>query len=128
MKLLLDTHPFLWSIWEPARFSAKASAVYFDPTNTRYLSYASVWEMTIKFQLGKMPFSSPPSDWIEKTCRNQAISLLPIVLEDILALEKLPLLHRDPFDRLLVAQASTQGMILMTKDQEILSYSVQTVW
>lgn len=128
MKLLLDTSAFIWVAWNPNRLSSPAQELFKDKKNFCYLSHVSIWEMMIKFQLGKMDFDLSPALWVEKTCTEQEINLLPSSLEAIFTLPTLPFIHKDPFDRMLVAQALAHDMTLLSNDQHITQYNVKTAW
>lgn len=106
MKLLLDTHTFIWWDSEPARLSPHALALCQDRQNVLLLSVVSVWEMQIKLQLGKLRLALPLKEIIETQQQTNSIEILPVTLAHVLALENLPAYHKDPFDRLLVAQAT----------------------
>jgi PIN domain nuclease of toxin-antitoxin system len=106
MKLLLDTHTFIWWDSEPARLSLHALALCQDRQNVLLLSVVSVWEMQIKLQLGKLRLALPLKEIIETQQQTNSIEILPVTLAHVLALENLPAYHKDPFDRLLVAQAA----------------------
>jgi len=106
MKLLLDTHTFIWWDSEPARLSLHALALCQDRQNVLLLSVVSVWEMQIKLQLGKLRLALPLKEIIETQQQTNSIEILPVTLAHVLALENLPAYHKDPFDRLLVAQAT----------------------
>jgi PIN domain nuclease of toxin-antitoxin system len=128
MKVLLDTHAFIWWYNEPAKLSLSASALFQNPAATLLLSVASVWEMQIKLQLGKLNFRVPLGDIIDAQLRTNAISVLPIALEHVLALQSLPPAHKDPFDRILVAQASVEGASLLSSDPIFSKYPVKILW
>jgi len=124
MRLLLDTHVFLWYITAdpklPATFRAAAQAT----ANEVYLSVASVWETVIKHQLGKLPLPAPPADYLPRRREEHGIASLPIDEGAMSYLASLPPLHRDPFDRLLVAQALQHGLTVATVDPNIAAYRV----
>jgi PIN domain nuclease of toxin-antitoxin system len=128
MKLLLDTHAFIWWDSEPARFSPRALAFCQDSENTLLLSVASTWEMQIKIQLGKLKLGLPLAELIENQQRINSLEILRIELENVLALDQLPSVHKDPFDRLLVAQASVEGASLLTNDPVMANYPVNVIW
>ena len=127
MKLLLDTHAFIWCDSEPAKLSLRAQELCQDPDNTLILSVASVWEMQIKLQLGKMQFKMPLPDMIRQQQEN-GVEVLPVHAEHVFALDSLPAHHKDPFDRLLVAQAIVEGAAIITTDPLILQYPVKVEW
>jgi len=128
MRLLLDTHAFIWMHASPGLLSATASAAITDTGNTLFLSVASVWEMQIKQQLRKLDLHAPLGDIIEEERVKNDFRILPIDVADILALGELPHHHRDPFDRLIIAQARRRGLHFVTNDPEISRYEVPTLW
>ncbi len=127
MRLLLDTHTFIWWDGEPGKLSPQALALCKDPTNTLVLSIASVWEMQIKIQLGKLSLRLPLRDVVAEQQVN-GMGLLPITLPHVLALEGLPHHHGDPFDRLLIAQAKAEGVSIISHDHKFTSYPVTVIW
>lgn len=128
MKLLLDTHAFIWWDSEPAKLSAQTLALCQDPENHLVLSVASVWEIQIKMQLGKLKLAVPLKDVIESQQQTNRIAVLPITLPHVLALETLPAHHKDPFDRLLIAQAIIEDATLVTADETFARYPVKVIW
>ena len=128
MKLLLDTHTFIWWDSEPARLSPQAMALCRNRENVLLLSVASVWEMQIKLQLGKLKFTLPLADLIAGQQRANNIEVLPVALTHVLALGKLPTHHKDPFDRLLIAQASVEEAVLVSGDPVFTKYPAQVIW
>lgn len=128
MKLLLDTHAFIWWSSEPEKLSKKVLATIEDDENELILSVASIWEMQIKVQLGKLEITDPLEDLIAIYQRGNDLQILPVYLNHVLALETLPAYHRDPFDRLLIAQASAEKLVIITKDQNFKEYPVQMFW
>src|SRR5437660_138346 len=105
MSLLLDTHIFLWYISGDPRLPAAFRGAIQDPANEVYLSAASVWEAVVKYGLGKLPLPAPPEEYLPRQRRRHGIGSLPVEEATFAHLAKLPLLHRDPFDRILIAQA-----------------------
>jgi PIN domain nuclease of toxin-antitoxin system len=128
VKILLDTHTFLWFIAGDERLDDYARQLIEEPTNERYLSVASVWEITIKSSLGRLTVPLPPSTLIREQIWANAIDLLAIKPEHFDTLYSLPYHHNDPFDRLIIAQAIQEGLLLVTKDQVFDAYSVQVAW
>lgn len=126
MKFLLDTPIFLWFISGDARLSPASKALIIDPGNAVYLSAASVWEVVIKHQLGKLPLPQPPAIYLPQQRQNHLISSLAIDETTLSFLPKLPALHRDPFDRILICQALQHGLTLVTVDTAITAYPVPT--
>lgn len=128
MKLLLDTHTFIWWDSEPAKLSQKALALCQEPANTLLLSVASIWEMQIKLQLGKLRLNLSLAEVIESQRQTNHIEVLPISLAHVLALESLPTHHKDPFDRLLIAQVNVEKAVLVSCDQIFAQYPVKLAW
>jgi PIN domain nuclease of toxin-antitoxin system len=128
MKLLLDTHTFIWWDSQRARLSSDALILCQNKSNGLFLSMASIWEMQIKIQLGKLKFSLPLEDVIKDQQKANNIQLLPIEFDHILRLEKLPLHHKDPFDRLLIAQAQVEDMTVISNDAWFMNYAVKLRW
>jgi PIN domain nuclease of toxin-antitoxin system len=128
MRLLLDTHAFIWWDSNPGMLSKRALKLCQDPTNEMLLSVASTWEMQIKLQLGKLTLSLPLRTIIESQREHNSLELLPVHLEHVLALDSLPNLHKDPFDRLLIAQANIEGAVLISQDAMFARYPVQVEW
>ena len=124
MRVLLDTHIFIWWNGDLDQLSATARALCEDKGNTLVLSLVSVWEMQIKNQLGKLTFNQPLPEIIHSQQRSNGLELLPITTEHIYALQNLPAHHRDPFDRLLVAQANVEQMPLVSADPALRQYEV----
>ena len=127
-RYLLDTHSFIWLAAGDDRLSDTCSDIYLDTANDFYLSMASLWEMAIKASLGKLSLGRPLSVLIETAKKTQGARILPIELEHVCEVEGLPFHHRDPFDRLLVAQAKIEGLPLMSCDAVFDLYGIQRVW
>jgi len=127
LKILLDTQIFLWAIIGDKRLSKVQSAAYLDQTNDLYLSVASIWEMLIKYELGKLPLPSPAADYILRQMETNRIAMLAIRAGHLVELEKLPPYHRDPFDRMLVAQARSEGMPILSADKVIRKYGTRVL-
>ena len=128
MNLLLDTHVFIWWTISPNRLSEKASELIANPQNILFLSLVSIWEMQIKTQLGKLSFDLPLADLITRQQEVNDLYLLPIELAHIYNLASLPNHHRDPFDRLLMAQALTENINLISIDKVFDKYPVDRIW
>lgn len=124
MKLLLDTHAALWWLGDGQRVGAAATRELNDPGNDVLLSAAVVWEVAIKRSLGKL---RAPSGFAA-ALRGAGATMLPVSIEHAAAVEHLPWHHRDPFDRLLVAQAEVEGAALVSRDAHLAEYGVQLVW
>ena len=121
MKLLLDTQLILWAAGYPKRLSAAARKLLLDPHNTLVFSAASLWEITVKNGLGREDFRVEPRV-LRRALLDNAYHELPITSEHAVSVQGLPPLHRDPFDRLLVAQAQCEGFTLVTADAQVARY------
>jgi PIN domain nuclease of toxin-antitoxin system len=128
MKILLDTHAFIWWTIDPDRLGPQAKRLCFDPTNRLVISVASVWEMQIKVMLGKLILNKPLRKMIDDQVQQNGLEILSVNLEHVLRLDALPSLHKDPFDRLLVALALAEGMDLISHDPAIAQYPVKVIW
>ena len=129
MKLLLDTHTFIWWYNEPQRLPAKVLLACQDVENSLMLSVASAWEMQIKVQLGKLRLAKPLPEIIRHQQDQNQLQVLPITLPVVYALDNLPLNnHRDPFDRLLIAQAQVDNLLLVSNDSQFGQYAVSLFW
>ena len=122
MKILLDTHVFLWFIQNDNRLSAKWRTEIEAPDNQVFFSVASVWDCVIKYQIGKLNFPESPEVYLPKKRKQHLINSLVIDEGSIAYLTNLPLLHKDPFDRLLICQSLQHNLLIMTSDNAILSY------
>ena len=127
MRLLLDTHVFLWFITGDSRLSSTLAATIRDPGNEVYLSTVSVWECIVKHQLGKLPLPEAPDSYLHKQRERHLIMTLPFDERSAAELAKLPRLHADPFDRMLICQATCHGMVLATVDPAIRAYPLATL-
>lgn len=128
MRILLDTCTFLWVITDAPDLSTRARELYLEANNTVYLSSVSAWEIVLKNQIGKLPLPHPPGQFIGPYRQRHGIDTLPLDESSAIAMADLPLLHRDPFDRALIAQALTHNLVLLTPDGVIRSYPVRTEW
>ena len=128
MKLLLDTHAFIWWYNESDRLPQQVLSACQDTSNSLMLSVASVWEMQIKSQLGKLRLSAPLTEIIRHQQEQNQLQILPIALPAVFALSDLPMHHRDPFDRLLIAQAKVDQLQLVSNDGQFQHYSVSIFW
>ena len=128
MKILLDTCAFLWIISDDPNLSPRARALFSDPENDIYLSAVSVWEIAIKYSLGRLPLPKKPEQFIPAQRARHSIKSLALDEDDALYLTKLPELHRDPFDRMLICQAIVNGMAILTPDESIIKYHVRCIW
>ncbi|BAZ50695.1 putative PilT protein [Nostoc sp. NIES-4103] len=127
MKLLLDTHTFIFWDSQPSKLSARALELLTNKDNFRLLSVVSLWEIQIKQQLGKLTLNKNLAEIIIIQ-QNNYIEILPITVGHILALDSFPMYHKDPFDRLLIAQANIENAVLISCDSVFANYSVQVEW
>jgi PIN domain nuclease of toxin-antitoxin system len=128
MKLLLDTNVFIWLNDAPHRVRNRVMTVIANPDNDLFLSLTSIWEMQIKIQLGKLELNDSLPDILKTQQVENNIQILTINLNHIWSLENLPNHHRDPFDRLLIAQAQTEDMTLVSADEMFDLYDVDLLW
>lgn len=120
---LLDTHALLWWLSDPKKLSEEARAAITDGENPVYVSSAAAWEMAIKKRLGRLEY---PTNLAEVLAKDH-IAVLPITLPHALAVSDLPVHHQDPFDRMMVAQATIEGLVLVTRDEDIRKYDVRVM-
>lgn len=128
MKVLLDTHAFLWWITDNPQLSLQARNIISDGKNEVFLSAASAWEIAIKTQLGRLKLPDKPELFVSKQMAINAIQGLPIQISHALHVYNLPNHHQDPFDRMLVSQAQLEGMHILTSDSQIAEYHVKVIW
>ncbi len=128
MRVLLDTHTFLWFVAGDARLSAVAQQMIADPMEEPLLSVASLWEIAIKLSLGKLAIQGPFTPFISEQLRHNGISLLGITLAHTAHVTTLPFYDRDPFDRLLVAQAHSEHLPIISADKMFDAYGVTRLW
>jgi PIN domain nuclease of toxin-antitoxin system len=128
MKYLLDTVVWLWSVSDVENIGAAGQVILADKDANLYLSTASTWEIAIKAQIGKSTLPEPPPRYIPKRLMEQNIQALAINQIHALKVYELPLHHRDPFDRLIIAQAMVEEMVVLTSDRDFGRYQVQVVW
>jgi PIN domain nuclease of toxin-antitoxin system len=128
MRLLLDTHTFLWMITDDPSLSLTTRDLIASAENDVWLSAASSWEISIKYGLGKLPLPEEPDRYLPRMRQRSGIELLLIGEAEVCQIHRLPAIHRDPFDRLLVAQANCHGLVIVTDDPTIARYPVQTAW
>ena len=127
MRFLLDTHVLIWNICRKEALSKKALSLIDDPATDAFISLASLWEMAIKISLGKLKLAQPTSR-IVPDCLEAGLKLLPITIEHTQSVERLPWLHRDPFDRMLIAQAQSEKLAIITQDAKFRDYQVEILW
>ena len=125
MNGLLDTNNFIWSDGKQSLLSPQVRAFMEDRRNRLFLSIASVWEMQIKAQVGKLSFQNSLPEVIREQQEQNGIEILPVTLAHVYALSELPSHHRDPFDRIIIAQARVENLIVLSADETFSQYSVQ---
>jgi PIN domain nuclease of toxin-antitoxin system len=125
---LLDTGVWLWSLWEPERIALKARQVMADFGHNLFISAATSWEIAIKSAAGKLKLPEPPGSYVPRRMADQGLRPLAISHAHALAVHGLPPHHGDPFDRLLIAQASLEGMTIITADKLFQRYSAPLLW
>lgn len=128
MRLLLDTCTFLWIIGRPDRLSQRAKSLFRDPKNATFLSAVSMWEIGVKNRLGKLPLPGEPAVFLPTMRRAHHIAALDLDEAAALEVSDLPLLHNDPFDRMLICQARRLDLTILSPDAAIRSYDVKTDW
>ena len=128
MKLLIDTHALIWYVDQAHLLSSATHAAITDPSNDLLLSSGSIWEIAIKVGLKKLTLSKSYRAWIEKAIADLGLSILPITVEHADAQAVLPNYHKDPFDRLLVAQAQVEGVPLVSFDAIVDPYGITRLW
>ena len=127
-RFLLDTHVLLWWLFGDAKLSSKAHKVIQDPKNTILVSSASGWEIATKYRLGKLPHAGEAANNLSYLLRKSRMVALPITMEHALAAGALPGPHRDPFDRMIIAQGQIEGVAIVSSDQIFKQYHVEVVW
>lgn len=128
MRLLLDSHAIIWYVDQDQLLSAKAHAALDDPSNDLLLSATTIWEIAIKVALGKLTISMPYRKWMSQAMTDLGVSVLPVTVDYADVQTRLPFHHRDPFDRLLVAQAQVERIPLVSRDPIFDQYEVVRLW
>ncbi len=128
MRFLLDTCTFLWLLLDAPRVSGRARQLFGDPANEAFLSVVSAWEIAVKYAAGRLGLPQPPEQFIPEWRRRHGIESLALDEEAALCASRLPKLHSDPFDRMLVCQAIVHGLPILTPDPQIAQYPVRVVW
>ncbi len=126
MKILLDTHTFLWGITDESKVPLRVRSIILS--GEPWLSVASVWEILTKVQLGRLPFPKPSGPYLVSRLSFNGIHVLPLTLDHVLRVESLELHHRDPFDRLLIAQSMEEKWPIVTADPWFARYPVDVIW
>jgi PIN domain nuclease of toxin-antitoxin system len=128
LRVLLDTHSWLWMVGEPDRLSEPSSRLLRDAESEVYFSAASAWEIGIKFAAGKLRLPKPPAALVAQWMAEDRLAALPILHAHALRAGELPPHHRDPFDRMLIAQAQIERLTLLTADRDLAKYDVPIHW
>ena len=126
-KYLIDTHCWLWRHIEPERLSRRAVKSIEDKESVIFFSVVSAWEIVIKYNLNKIKLPLPPADYIDKRLKISFMDVMQVSLAHVLQVENLPDHHKDPFDRLLIAQAMTEKLTVITADQQFHKYNIKSV-
>ena len=128
MKIIVDTHVFLWWITDSSKLSKQAKTIISDGDNTIFLSAASSWEIAIKNQLGRLQLPQRPERFIPDQLLRNGMESLPITMSHALHVATLPSIHRDPFDRMLISQAQVEHLPILTADPFFARYRIETIW
>ncbi len=128
MNLLIDTCTFLWYVTDDDSLSATASVLISDPNSVSYVSIATIWEIAIKSRTGKLEIPSPFAQFIDTALLNNSFRIRNISISHLKRVADLPLFHRDPFDRLLIAQSQVEGLPIITNDAAFDHYHVRRIW
>ncbi len=127
MDILLDTHVLIWFLNGDSTLSQKVKEIIEDQNNIKFVSIASIWEIAIKISLDKFRFAKGFKLFLELIEEN-GFDILPISFEDTIIVSTLEFIHRDPFDRILIAQCKANNLVMATKDENIMKYQVSTIW
>jgi PIN domain nuclease of toxin-antitoxin system len=128
MKLLIDANVLLWALTENARLSRNATKVLDDPNNELFFSVAGLWELVIKTQIGKLKLPHPAGEFLKQELIDLQIPILSIETRHVIRMERLPMYHRDPFDRVLIAQSMEEDMTIVSSDRIFTRYSAEVIW
>jgi PIN domain nuclease of toxin-antitoxin system len=128
VNALIDTHALLWIAGDEDKVSVRARNVFLNPRNDLYFSTANLWEMAIKISIKKLNLGSTLNDFIDDHIIGNGIRLLPIKPSHVVRIATMPFIHRDPFDRLMIAQALAENMRILSSDRQLDGYSVQRIW
>ena len=128
MKILLDTCTFLWIVSDSPKLSELSRKLFRDSANEVFLSAVSVWEISVKYALGKLPLPQTPEKYIPIQREKHMVDALALDENSVLHINRLPQLHKDPFDRMLICQAINHGMVMLTPDELITQYPVASKW
>jgi PIN domain nuclease of toxin-antitoxin system len=128
MRILLDTCTFLWIITDAPELSGDAREFFMNPANEVFLSSVSTWEIAVKHAIGRLPLPESPERFIPAQRAQHGVESFPLEEEATLHLTRLPQMHKDPFDRMLICQAMVHGLVILTPDEQILQYPVRCLW
>ena len=128
MNLLLGTHAFLWFQWDAPHLSDAAKSIIMEPTNRKLISAASYWEIAIKISLKKLDLGAPYQGFIEQHMPRDNFEVLPLEHNHMVGIVDLPFHHRDPLDRMLVAQACWENIRIVSRDSQLDAYRIQRIW
>jgi PIN domain nuclease of toxin-antitoxin system len=128
MQVILDTNAFLWWVTDDDKLSKAARSIISNPKNTIFFSVASAWEIVIKYQLGKLPLPDPPKSYIPDRVKYYGFIILSINLKEVLRIANLETHHKDPFDRILIAQGQSLKFPIITSDKKFALYDVDIIW
>ena len=128
MKILLDTCTFLWMVTDAPELSDLSREVFVNPGNEVYLSAVSTWEIAIKHAIGRLPLPEVPEKFIPAQRKEHGVTSLALEEEATLHLTRLPEMHKDPFDRMLICQAIVQGLVILSPDELIMQYPIRCIW
>lgn len=128
MKCLLDTHALLWIVGGDSRLGQKAKSAYLDEANSVFVSMATIWELAVKISLKKLEIAGELNGFVTEHVHGNGMELLPIQLAHCCQLQNLDFHHRDPFDRLIIAQAMVERLTIVSADKEFDAYPIQRIW
>ena len=128
MRLLLDAHTFLWFVWDDIQLGANARALIVYPSNQKLVSAVTYWEIAIKVSIGKLDLGEPYRAFMPREINRNNFDTLPVSIDHAAVVSSLPFLHRDPFDRLLIAQAIVEQMPIVSRDTAFEAYPITRLW
>jgi PIN domain nuclease of toxin-antitoxin system len=128
LRVLFDTHGFLWAVSDDSHLSSTARRIFTDPANEILLSVASIWEILVKAEAGRLPLPRPSASYIQSQLLKTSTEVLPILLRHVLQIANLPPHHRDPFDRIILAQAVEEKIPVVSADTKFRAYPVEVLW
>jgi PIN domain nuclease of toxin-antitoxin system len=128
MKLLLDAHTFLWFVWDDAQLTDNAKELITNPANQKFVSAAICWEIAIKMSIGKLDLGEPYRPFMHREIARNNFDILPMSVDHAATVSVLPFHHRDPFDRMLVAQAMVEQVPIVSRDTAFDAYPITRLW